>query len=117
MSTEVPLPREPSAFSPSNLFAQRLRGRGADGYDRHLDGEVVRRCITRGECYRDGRDIFCFEADVDGVTFELVVRDSSREVITGRPTNVDADRARASERWSAEQISEIEAFLDDRGSR
>jgi hypothetical protein len=117
MSTEVPLPREPSAFSPSNLFAQRLRGRGADGYDRHLDGEVVRRCITRGDVHRDGRDIYCFVADVDGVAFEIVVRDSSREVITGRPISVDADRARASSRWSTEQISEIEAFLDDRGSR
>jgi len=117
MSSESLLPREPSAFSPSNLVVQRLRGPGADGHDRHLDGEILRQCITRGELYRDGRDIWCFEADVDGVAFEIVVRDSSREVITGRPVRVDVDRARASERWSAEQLDEIEAFLADRESR
>jgi hypothetical protein len=117
MSTEGPLPREPSAFSPTTHFGQRLRGPGADGYDRHLDGEIVRRCIEEGTLRKVNRDRYRFETDIDGVEYALVVRASTKDVITGHPVALDRDRARASSRWSTEQISEIEAFLDDRGSR
>lgn len=114
MSSESPLPRAPSAFSPSTHFAQRFRGPGADGFDRHLDGEIVRRCIEDGDLRKVNRDKWRFEADIAGVEYALVVRQSTQDVITGHPIALDHERAAASSRWSSEQLTEIQTFLDER---
>lgn len=87
MSTEQ-LPRETSAWSPTNHLGDRVR-KG----DRFLDGDVIRACIEDGvyRTHSDGR--VAAEQWVDGVHYRLVLEPETREVITGYPQGIDEQAA------------------------
>lgn len=112
-TTDESIPREPSAYRPSNHFAQRFREP-----ERHLDGEIVATVIQTGEVTHRQADKFHLDADIDGVTFRLAVDPRSHDVITGHPLSVDDAVARASSRWSESDLEDIREFIakhpDDR---
>jgi len=110
MSTEPAPPREPSAYRPTVHFQERLRD-AYDEYNRHLDGEIIERCIRQGDVKRTGRDIYHFRETVAGVTYRLVVNVRKDVVVTAHPVGINTEAARESGRWSASQIADIREFL------
>ena len=114
MSTETPapdVPREPSAYRPTVHFAQQAKNSGTD-HNRHLDGEIIDGCITRGKQTQVAPGIYWFRETFDAVTYRLVIDTDEREVVTGYPIGIDPATARRG-RWSDDQIEDILAFLRD----
>jgi len=112
MATTDSVPREPSAFRPSNHFAERFKGRNYDDRPpRHLDGEIINGCISRGTTTRQGSGIVWFRETFAGVTYRLVANVDKGVVVTGYPISVNTKHARESGRWSAEQIDDIREFI------
>lgn len=112
MSTDAQSPpREPSAYRPSTHFPERFHDRYSDRPPRHLDDEIVRRCIEDGTAQKVNRDVYHLRETVGGVTYCLVVDVGNHEVITGYPASIDTDAARKSGRWSSRQLEEIRRFI------
>jgi hypothetical protein len=105
------LPRDPSAYRPTQHFAERFKGI-YDDYCRHLDSEIVAECIQEGEVhYQEDGKYWLFKT-FGGIRYKLVVNPTVGNVITGYPVAIDRTTAMESGRWSTEQIEEIQAFLD-----
>ena len=111
MSAEFPAPRDPSAFRPTQHFTARFKD-NYDEFNRHLDGEVVRKTIEEGRPRPQGDSKWLLHHEIDGVRFRLVVNPTKGTVITGHPVNIDLEEARASGRWSSSQIDDIREFLN-----
>ncbi|WP_135830651.1 hypothetical protein [Halorussus halobius] len=113
MSTESPtsdVPREPSAYRPTNHFRDRFRD-ATDSPPRHLDGEIVRECITRGEVARRDASTVGFRREFSGVAYVIVVNPESGTCVTGHPVALDWQTASGSDRWTREQLHDIDEFL------
>jgi len=105
------VPRDPNAYRPGRHFVERFRDRYEnDRPPRHLDGEVVRRCIEDGEVTRHDGAVR-FETTVGGVRYRLVVNAADRKVVTGYPLAIDETAARDSGRWSASQLADLREFI------
>lgn len=112
MSTDAPLPREPSAYRPSIHFPERFHDRYEDDRPpRHLDDEIVRGCIERGNVKHTDPGTVWFRETFGGVTYRLVIDIDDREVITGYPISINTEVAQASGRWSPSQINDIRTFI------
>ena len=114
MSTEQresDVPREPSAYRPTLHFKRRFED-AFDEYSRHLDGEIIRRCITEGDLTEQDRHTSLFEASIEGVTYRIVVNPRNGTCVSGFPTSIEWDTALDSGRWTRTQLEEIEEFLD-----
>lgn len=109
------IPREPSAYRPSNHLAEHVKGLTDDGADRHLDGDVIRACIERGTVTHAGGPAYRFEATIGGVTYRLVVNADRNVAVTCHPIGINCDAARASGRWSSAQIDDIRTFVSRKG--
>jgi len=110
-STDI-VPREPSAYTPSMHFSERFHDRYEDDRPpRHLDDEIVRGCIERGDARKINAEKWWLEETFGGVTYRLVVTVPDMDVITGYPIQCDRDVAWASGRWSSQQLDDIEAFI------
>lgn len=112
MSSDAQPPREPSAYRPTLHFKERFED-AFDEHRRHLDGEIVRRCITDGEVVTQGRNAVRFVEDIEGVTYAIVVNPRSRCVASGYPVSLDWTSAAESGRWTESQLEDINAFLAD----
>ncbi|AYM00336.1 hypothetical protein PhiH1_450 [Halobacterium phage phiH] len=108
-STDVP--REPSAYRPTLHFKSRFED-AFDEFDRHLDGEIIRRCITEGEHTRQDDSTSLFEETIAGVTYRIVVNPKNRTCVSGFPTDINRETALDSGRWSRTQLGDIEEFLE-----
>ncbi len=113
---EASIPRDPSHYRPSHHFAERFRDR-FDEHNRHLDGEIVRRCIEQGEARPQSGGRVCLRETVGGVTYRLVVSPPEELVVTGYPLGINTEAARASGRWSTQQIEDIREFISDGAAR
>ena len=111
------IPREPSAYRPGNHFAQRVKGYG--DRDRHLDGDIINSCIQDGRVFRTTSGNHKFVRWFDGVQYCLIIDLPAREVVTGFPAAIDTEAARRSDRWTDDQIDDIQHFIatDSRESR
>lgn len=109
--TESDVPREPSAYRPTLHFKRRFED-AFDEHRRHLDGEIVRRCITEGELTKQDSHTSLFETVVGGVTYRIVVNPRNGTCVSGFPVAIDWGTALDSGRWSKTQLEEIEAFLE-----
>jgi len=106
------LPREPSAYRPSLHFPERFHDRYEDDRPpRHLDDEIVAGCICHGDVRRPADDTALFRETFGGVTYRLVVDSEDHEVVTGYPIGINTEAARASGRWSPQQIEDIREFI------
>ncbi|MDF9748386.1 hypothetical protein [Natrinema salsiterrestre] len=113
MSTDAQSPpREPSAYRPSLHFPERFNDRYEDDRPpRHLDDEIVRRCIEAGSVTEADPGTVWLRETFGGVTYRLVVDVGDREVITGYPISINTTAARRSGRWSTQQIADIREFI------
>jgi len=109
-SAGEPVPRDPSAYRPTNHFRDRFRD-ATDDPPRHLDGEIVRTCITEGRIDRRDSDAVRFKAAFDGVTYVIVADPEHGTVLTGFPTALDWQTAIKSNRWTRSQLEDIDAHL------
>lgn len=105
------VPREPSAYRPTLHFKSRFED-AFDKFDRHLDGEIIRRCITEGEHTRQDDSTSLFEETIGGVTYRIVVNPKNRTCVSGFPTDINWQTALDSGRWSRSQLADIEEFLE-----
>lgn len=106
------VPREPSAFRPSLHFPERFHDRYEDDRPpRHLDDEIVRECIERGEVRQPADDVALFRRTFGGVDYRLVVDLGDSEVVTGYPVEIDQAAAEDSSRWTPDQVEDIVEFI------
>jgi len=112
MSTTDAVPRDPSALHPTPHFGQQLRED-----ERHLEGDIIRACIERGRRSQIRPDRYLLTETVGGVTYRLVVDTDTQEVVTGYPARIDEPAARASARWTDDQLADIRHFLAERRDR
>lgn len=107
------VPREPSAYHPTNHFGDTVRDRVSDDRPpRHLDGDIIDGCITHGTVRKVNAGVHHFTATFGGVEYTLAIDTDDREVITGYPSAINKHEARESARWSAQQIEDIREFID-----
>lgn len=114
-TADEPIPREPSAYRPSNHLAEHVKGLTDDGADRHLDGDIIRTCIEHGDVTHPGGSTYHLEATVGGVTYRVVVNATTRVVVTAHPVGINTEAARASGRWSSAQVDDIRTFISRKG--
>lgn len=90
---EIELPRDPSAYRPSNHFAQQYKSR----INPEPTPDVVRRCIEDGTQKRRAPGIYHLDATVDGVAWRVVVDVSERpyEAVTVYAVHEEHDLRRA----------------------
>lgn len=105
------IPREPSAYRPTLHFKSRFED-AFDEFDRHLDGEIIRRCITEGELTVQDDHTTLFETTIAGVGYRIVVNPKNRTCVSGFPTSINWETALDSGRWSRNQLEDIEEFLE-----
>jgi hypothetical protein len=110
-SGEPDIPREPSAYRVTLHFKQRFEDAQSE-FRRHLDGEIIQRCITHGEPLRENRHTVRFEETIAGVTYRIVVNPTNGTCVSGYPTAIDWDIAMDSGRWTRPQLEDIQEFLD-----
>ncbi|AAM88764.1 hypothetical protein PhiCh1p91 [Natrialba phage PhiCh1] len=108
---ESDIPRDPSAYRATLHFKSRFED-AFDDYNRHLDGEIVRRCITEGELTQQDYHTSLFESVIGGVTYRIVVNPRNGTCVSGFPVAIDWQTALDSGRWTRIQLKEIEEFLD-----
>lgn len=116
MSAETasePVPREPSAYRPTNHFRDRFRD-AHDETPRHLDDEIVRECIKNGTVEKVNREKYRFREWFGGVEYAIVVATDRGVVLTGHPVAIDEDTAWESGRWTTDQLDDIRSFLASR---
>ena len=108
------VPRDPSEYRPSVHFPERFHDRYEDDYPpRHLDDEIVRGCIERGEVSAaDNSPYRRFRETFGGVVYRLVINIDQRKVVTGYPVGINVKQARESGRWSRQQIEDIRQFIE-----
>lgn len=106
-----PIPRDPSAYRPTCHFRDRFRD-ATDDPPRHLDGEIVRECITNGHISREDEAAVRFRREFDGVEYVIVVNPDSGTCVTGHPVALDWQTAsQPDSRWTTDQLEDIDAFL------
>lgn len=105
------VPREPSAYRPTLHFKSRFED-AFDEFHRHLDGEIIRRCITEGEHTRQDDSTSLFETTIAGVSYRIVVNPKNRTCVSGFPTDINWETALDSGRWSRSQLEDIDEFLE-----
>jgi len=110
VSTDPEVPRTPSAYRPSIHFGERARDLATDR-NRHLDGDIIDGCIERGSVRKVDASTRWLRETFGGVTYRLVVDVADREVITGYPISINTEAARASGRWSPQEIEDIREFI------
>lgn len=116
MATTEDIPRDPGEWRPTHHFTERFRNRG-DGPNRHLDAEIVRRCIEDGDIIRESNGQIRFRATVAGVTYRLVADPGNRMIQTAYPVSMNAKEARESGRWSSVQLGDIRRFINTNPNR
>jgi hypothetical protein len=110
MSSDLDVPRDPSAFRPSIHFGERAGDRYTER-KRHLDGEIIDGCIERGDVRKVDATTRWLRETFAGVTYRLVVNVEKREVVTGYPIGINTEAARDSGRWTSQEIEDIREFI------
>lgn len=114
MSTTTDLPRDPSAWRPTNHFAERVKDLYTNEPPRHLDGDIIEGCIREGKATHSGtqRGVYYLDHAVGGVTYRLVVAERKGLVLTGYPIAIDETVAETSPRWTPDELRDIRAHID-----
>jgi len=113
MSTTDDLPRDPSAWRPTNHFVERFKDLYAEEPPRHLSGDIVDGCIRNGDVTTPAtqRGVYYLDETFGGVTYRLVVAARKGLVLTGYPVAIDDDTAEASHRWTPDELRDIRAHV------
>lgn len=108
------VPRDPPYYRPSIHFYDRFHNRIEEPGRRHLDGEIIDKCIIEGSVSKEPDNCFGFRRFFGGVEYALIVNPHTRKVVTGHPTAIRWKPAKDSGRWSQVQLEEINEFLKAR---
>jgi hypothetical protein len=112
---ESDYPSDPEAYRPLRHFAQRFKESR-----RHLDDEIIERCIREGDLRDNGDGCACFRLEWgDGVAYYLIVahhEDGYLVVVTAWPHLHNREAALRSGMWAPGDLDEIDELNKEQAS-